>query len=136
MTKTIFPTLAIPLSVAVFAAACGNDDDDSMRFQVQVENISPVYDFTGSGVFDTPMGAQATMVTANGTATRQAIRLLRPYVIAAERLFTRFSSMPRGMASVLKSIPVQYRIGMYSCDPPMPSMEKTKAITKKMGTDR
>jgi len=56
VTTTIFKKLAV-LSVAAFAAGCGDDDDDSVRFEVQVENISPVYDFNSSGVFNTPMGA-------------------------------------------------------------------------------
>jgi len=47
--------------------------------------------------------------------------------------FTMFSNIPRGMACVLKSIPSQNRIGIYNWDPPMPSMEKTREITKKYG---
>ena len=56
MSKTIFKNLAA-LSAATFVAACGGDDDDSVMFSVEVENISPVYDFLASGVFDTPVGA-------------------------------------------------------------------------------
>jgi hypothetical protein len=40
------------------------------------------------------------------------------------------------MAPVFKSILAHKRIQMDNCDPPMPSWEKTAAITKEIGADK
>lgn len=59
--------LKVALVPAVLLGMGCSDDDDPMQpptpepttFQVQVSNISTVYDFIGSGVFNTPVGADA-----------------------------------------------------------------------------
>lgn len=52
------------LAAAMVLAGTGCDDDDATaptsettRFQVQVENVSMAYEFTASGAFNTPVGA-------------------------------------------------------------------------------
>lgn len=57
MKKTILKNLAV-LSAAAFAVGCG-DDDDEVMFAVEVENVSPTYDFNASGAFNTPVGAES-----------------------------------------------------------------------------
>jgi len=76
------------------------------------------------------------MEMPNGMATLHSIIFFLPYVQAAEELFTTFKSIPKGIASVLKSIPSQNRIGIYSCDPPNPIIANTNAMRKKMGGER
>jgi hypothetical protein len=46
------------------------------------------------------------------------------------------SNIPKGIACVLKSIPSQNKIGIYSCDPPKPIIAKTSAMSKKRGGAR
>jgi len=69
-------------------------------------------------------------------ANFHSIIFFLPYVQAAEELFTTFNNIPKGIACVLKSMPSQNRIGIYSCDPPNPIIAKTNAMTKKMGGAR
>ncbi len=54
MNKPILKKLGV-LSAVAFAAGCSDDEDPTM-FAVEIENISPVYDFNASGVYNTPLG--------------------------------------------------------------------------------
>ena len=83
-----------------------------------------------------PTGARITMDKPNGIAIFHSISPFVQYVNAAEELFITFNNIPKGIASVLKSIPIQKRIGMYNCEPPIPSIENKNDIRKKMGGTR
>jgi hypothetical protein len=64
MKHTSITTALLFLGAAVFLGAC--EDDDGMgpmaqetTFEVRLENVSDLYDFTSSGVFSVPSGADA-----------------------------------------------------------------------------
>jgi len=93
--------------------------------------------FTGSFTLtQVPTGANKIIEIPNGMATFHSIIFFLAYVHAAEELFTTLSSIPKGIACVLKSIPNQKRIGIYSWDPPNPIIAKTNAMRKKMGGEK
>jgi hypothetical protein len=50
--------------------ACGNngEPDTTATFDVVVENVGEAYDFTASGVFNTPVGAAAPAPIGPGEA--------------------------------------------------------------------
>ena len=58
------------LSAAVFLGACGDDAVtpvvEETTFEVRVENVSQAFDFTSSGVFNTPAGMDAPGPLASG----------------------------------------------------------------------
>ena len=41
---------------AIAGVACGDDDVDPTTFTITIENVSAVYDYPASGVFNTPAG--------------------------------------------------------------------------------
>ena len=89
-----------PLSIKIAAAAVNNAN-------IRISGLIGRLTFKRL-----PKGAKITMVVPNGIATRQSIKCCRAYVIVAELLLTKFNSIPRGMASSLKSIPSQNNIGI------------------------
>jgi len=107
-----------PLSINRLAEAVNN---------AKIKIIGFVGNFTLTRV---PTGANKIIEIPNGMATFHSIIFFLAYVQAAEELFTTFKSMPRGIACVLKSIPNQNRIGIYSCDLPNPIIAKTNAMKK------
>ena len=62
---------SITLGVAAVLSACGDDDvlipdTEETTFEVRVKNVSPAYDFTSSGIFNTPAGTDAPGPLASG----------------------------------------------------------------------
>jgi len=91
-----------PLSINIAAAAVNNA-------KIRITG------FVGRLIFSyAPNRANNTIASPKGIATFQSINFFFPYVTAADELLTTFSSIPNGIACVLKSIPNQNKIGIYN----------------------
>ena len=66
MFKPLSLSLFVPI-VAASLVACG-DDTEPTTFTVTIDNISPAYDFSASGAFDTPVGASEPSAIGPGQA--------------------------------------------------------------------